>query len=107
MTNIVANIDHMVELLHEKIRLLGQLKRVLLIADLLGLPPKEVKGKVGTHVSGTHHGKTPWGSAEFVIKVDGVPKATFPLLQVPLDLWPDDMRQSYEMNEKRKARHVR
>jgi len=44
------NIDNLCDLLRKQIKLYGELKRSCRIADLLGVPPKELKGKIGTRV---------------------------------------------------------
>lgn len=98
--DIFESIDTMVALLHKKIETYGQMKRALRIAELAGVPPKELKGMVGTRViEGPHMGR-PWLRATFVLKIDDT-KTEFPLVGVHHDLWPDDLLAQYRRHNRR------
>jgi hypothetical protein len=84
-------IDKAIANLHEQIANFTELKKLCMIADLLGMPPKSVKGKITTQVtetgSGTYH--DPWLRATYSIRVgDGEPQV-FALADVPTLLWPE------------------
>lgn len=104
MSDIHNNIDEMITLLRKKIDLLGELKRALMIADLVGIPPRELKQRITTGVRGTGNVSTynpkPWLHMIYTVRVgDGAPQE-FPLKEVPLALWPDDMAAAYHKHKK-------
>lgn len=100
---VFENLDEMVGLLHKQIALYGQLKRGLMMANIIGIPPKEIKGKLSSAVytQGTSLYARPWRTQELVIRLDGVEVARKKLVDVPLDFWPDDVRAEYERQQKR------
>ena len=101
------NIDKMVDLLHQKIALMLQLKKALLIADLIGVPPKEL-GAVRSSVVDTKvlylTESAPWKHKQLVVQRDSGERYTFPLTEVPRYLWPEDVQQAWERMVKRKAK---
>ena len=96
MTDIFQNIDELNVLLHRKIELLGELKRALRIAELVGRSPKDM-GKVTIRVSRNawSHDPRPWQKATFSVRVGDDPWEDFALSQVHKDLWPEDLLQVY------------
>jgi hypothetical protein len=82
------NIDELVSLLHRNIDLLLELKRALLIADLLGMKPKEMTGKIGIRVQTT--GYRPRLSDEMIVTLDGAEMLRKPLRDVPREFWPPE-----------------
>ena len=96
------NIDNLCDLLRKQIKLYGELKYSRRIADLLGVPPKELKGKIGTrvHAIGVSTFRRQWNMDELVIRRDGEEVFRAKLIDVHQDLWPDDVRAEY-------ARHVK
>lgn len=96
--DIFESIDLMIELLTKQIANHRELKKALRIAEQLGVPPKELKGKVSTSFRNGARSKfdqRPWVKSELVITHDGT-KYEFPLLMVHKDLWPEDMLKKYE-----------
>lgn len=81
-TNIFESIDEMVSLCQRKIDLLGQMKRALRIAELLGVHP--------------------WKTTVLRVWVDDDPVREFKLVDVHLELWPKDLRAAFERNERKK-----
>ena len=99
----VAAIDDLIVLLHKKIELMGQLKRALLLADLLGMRPNQITGKLRRGVYDVDR-RTVQRWRGFVLRVtyDGKERE-FPLKDVHLDLWPADLRAEYERHMRRRA----
>ena len=97
------NIDRMRDLMKQQIEKYGELKRACRIADLLGVPPKELTGKVSSaiHDNGCPLYARPWNTREIVIRRDGEEVFRAKLKDIPQDLWPDDVRAEYERNQKR------
>ena len=102
------NIDRMCGLLTKQIELYGELKRTCRIADLLGVPPKELKGKVRMDVydGGAPLYARPWRTRELVIRRDGAEAFRAKLIDVHQDLWPEDVRAEYERHQKRNKPRV-
>ncbi|MEI2420851.1 hypothetical protein V6O07_11310, partial [Arthrospira platensis SPKY2] len=84
MTDIIDNIDELIALTEKKVALLRDLRRCLMLAALIGVEPKDIKGKIsaGLHVHGTSQ-VAPWRNYEFYVRLDGVEVYRKPLLSVP------------------------
>ena len=97
------NIDRMVDLLHQQIEQYGKLKQACRIADLLGVSPKSLTGKVssGVYAPGYSTFRRRWMMEEFIIRRDGEEVFRAKLIDVPQDLWPDDVRAEYALHQKR------
>jgi hypothetical protein len=96
------NIDHLTELLTKQIELYKELKRACRIADLLGVPPKELTGKVAAGTYSTNSSlHYRWRTTEFVVRREGAEVFRAKLIDIPQDLWPDDIRAEYERYLKR------
>ena len=97
------NVDKLCDLLRQQIKLHGELKRAMRIADLLGVKPSELTGSVVTRVisSGRHHRR--WVYDAFVIRRDGKEVFRAKLIDVHQDLWPDDVRKDYRIWKQRAA----
>jgi hypothetical protein len=97
------NIDHLCDLLRQQIEQYGKLKRACRIADLLGVPPKELTGKVtaGMFDPGGSTFRRRWVECEFIIRREGEEVFRAKLKDIPQDLWPDDVRAEYERHQKR------
>jgi hypothetical protein len=97
------NMDALIGKLHEQIALYKQLKRALMLANVIGVPPKEIKGKLRASVR--NYGRPlynkPWMQDELVVELDGVEVARKRLIDVPLDLWPEPIRAEYERVQRR------
>lgn len=100
---VFTNIDEMLALLHKQIELYGEMKRALMLANLIGIPPKDIKGKMscGVYTNGAPLYARPWRTQELVVRLDGVEVVRKKLIDVPLDLWPDDVRVEYARHQKR------
>jgi hypothetical protein len=46
----------------------------------------------------------PWRIQELVVRLDGEEVARKKLIDVPLDLWPEDIRAQYERHQRRPRR---
>ena len=97
------NIDKMISLTERKIETLRQIKKVYMLANLIGQHPNQIKGKLSTYVD--NHGvplyARPWRTQELVVRLDGEEVARKKLIECPLDLWPEDIRAEYERQQKR------
>ena len=103
-SNLLASIERLLELGEKKSAALQQLRRLVLIADMLHLPIAKVEGVVSTYVSeprtvGLHR----WRGADLVILHENV-EHRFPLVQAPLELWPPHLRTEYELHKKKSRR---
>jgi len=107
-SNIYESIDEMVRLCHEKIQLMGELKRALMLAELIGRKPGDLKWTLTVRWQEGTSSFFPWtGTVMHVCEnhPDGPINHAFDMLdQVPRDLWPEHLRHGYEMQEARAAR---
>jgi len=100
-TNIYENINELIELCQHKIETLEQLKRALMLADLMGVKPSQLKEKVSTRVSEGHGSIRPWKDATLhitrVFSDGSEQKYQFNLIEdnVPIDLWPPHLAADY------------
>ena len=103
------NLDHMRDLLVKQVELYGELKRSCRIADLLGVPPNKLTGKVTAGVcdNGAPLYSRTWRTRELVIRRDGEEVFRAKLIDVHQDLWPDDVRAEYARHVKRNSRVMR
>jgi hypothetical protein len=102
------NLDRMCGLLTKQIELYGELKRSCRIADLLGVPPKELKGKASMGVYPTNNSVFHrWRTMEFIIRRDGTEAFRAKLIDVHQDLWPEEVRTEYARHVKRNSRVMR
>lgn len=100
MSDVYQSIDDLIVLCEKKVALLRDLKKALLLADLIGVPAKEVKGSIRHGVCDLEHRLTRrWKGMVLRVTYDGVTN-DHPLLDVPHDLWPADVLVEY-------MRHVR
>mgnify|MGYP003645630831 FL=1 len=100
--DIYESFDKMMALCHEKIRLMGELKKGLRMADLLGVPAKDIKGKLRARVrEGNGNRWRPWVGAVYTLQLDDGPVHEFQLIDVHKDLWPADMLTAYTRWENR------
>lgn len=87
--------------LHEKMaETLRDLRRCIMIADLIDMPVGQIKGKISTGVRQTGTGhiplySRPWLSSEFIVRIDGEQVFCRPMAEVPVELWPDNLRDEY------------
>lgn len=103
-TQLLTSIEELLRLGDEKAATLQQLKRLVLIADLLGLPLAKVEGKVSTYVQEpSPRSFLRWTGAEFVVRHDGQ-EHRFPLVSTPIDLWPSHLRDEYDRHMSKKKR---
>ena len=102
--NIYESFDKMTALCHEKIRLMGELKRALRMADLLGVPARSIKGKLR---AGIQHGNNsqfrPWVGAVYTLQIDDGEVHRFPLSKVHVDLWPADILAAHQRWQRHEA----
>jgi hypothetical protein len=107
MADVYDNIDKMVALCRKKIELMIELKKALRLAELLGIPPKELKQKVSVTIKDTgpssSYNPRPWLFKVLSVRVGDAPWQDFALRDVHHDLWPVDMKQAYAKWEKHKA----
>ena len=94
--DIYDNIDEMVALCRKKIELMIELKKALRLAELLGVPPKDLKDKVTTSMTGGKSAILPWQGAIFSVRVGDGPWEDYALTDVHHDLWPADMLEQFD-----------
>jgi len=64
-------IDRAIANAQDIVATLTELKKAYMIAELLGLPPKSIKGKTGTKITQLGYGAKPWLKSTFHIRVEG------------------------------------
>ena len=102
--NAADSIDHMVELLHKQIENYRKLQKALLLADLLGVPPKDIKEPLRHSVRKGDSMFRPWVGAVLSVRVGDGPYEDFLLTDVDRRLWPEDMQQAYVLWQKHLTR---
>ena len=103
--NAADNIDHMIELLHEQIENYRKLQRALLLAELIGVPPKEVKERLRTrYINLSSSVFTPWKTTVLAVRVGDGATQEFKLKDIDQRLWPEDVRQAYARWQKTSRR---
>ena len=93
-------IDHMIELLHQQIDTYRQLQKGLLLAELLGVPPKEIKEPLRHSIRKGDRPIRPWAGAILYVRIGDGATYEFKLTDVDRRLWPEDVRQAYERWQK-------
>jgi hypothetical protein len=87
-------IDKAIANLHEQIATFIEFKKLFMIATLLGMPPKSIKGKITMQItetgSGSYHNHKPWLRATYSIRVEDGEPQVFALKDVPTLLWPEE-----------------
>ena len=94
-TNIIDNIDQMIQLCHDKIETLVKLKKALLLADLLGVPPKDLKEPVRFTIRKGDNTFRPWVGSTMSVRVGAGPYEDFKMTDVDRRLWPEDMQEAW------------
>lgn len=104
-TKLIGLLENSIRLHHECIETMEKMIKMAHIANLLGRPLKEVKGKVSSGVTcyGTSLLARPWIEEYYRVSIDGEEVFKVPLKDVPLALWPADMRAEYERHLRRVA----
>jgi len=105
---LFEQMDKLIELELKKIELMRQLKRAYMLANVIGQHPNQIKGKLSTYVytNGAPLYARPWRTQELVVRLDGEEVARKKLIDVPLDLWPEDIRAEYERQQKRNKKET-
>ena len=103
----VDNMDRMTELLHKQIETYRELQRALLLADLLGVPPKDIKGPLRYSVRKGDSVLKPWVGAVLSVRVGDGPYEDFLLTDVDRRLWPEDMQQAWGRWQKQQEKKKR
>lgn len=102
--DLYENMDDLITACHRQIELLIEMRKALLLADLLGVKPSALKETVRTKVnhSGVTYDPTPWKRAVLSVRVGHGEWQDFPLADVNRRLWPDDMQQAYDKWQKKR-----
>lgn len=101
-TNLIDNIDEMIRLKHEAIETLTKMKRALLLADLLGVSPKDLKEPVRSTVRSGDNTFRPWVGAVLSVRVGDGPYEDFKMTDVDRRLWPEDMQKAWDRWQRNK-----
>lgn len=103
---LFEQMDELIELELKKVELLRQLKKAYMLANVIGQHPNQIKGKLTTavHTYGAPLYVRQGRTQELVVRLDGEEVARKKLIDVPLDLWPEDIRAEYERQQKRNMR---
>lgn len=103
---LLDKLQKSIDLLGIQIDLMQQLRQMVMLSNIMNMPIKEITGKVSTsiHTHSRPFYPKPWLKDELVIKLDGEEVARKKLIDVPLDLWPEDIRAEYERQQKREMR---
>lgn len=100
--------DDLIELELKKVDLMRQLKKAYMLANVIGQHPSQIKGRLATHIqtNGAPLYARPWRTRELVVRLDGEEVARKKLIDVPLDLWPEDIRAEFERQQKRNKKEI-
>ena len=103
---LLDKLQESIDLHYKQIETMTQMRRLVMLSNIMDMPIKEITGKVSTsvHAYGRPLYSKPWLENEFVIKLDGEEVVRKKLVTVPLDFWPDDVRAEYERHQKRNKR---
>jgi len=101
---LLDKLQESIDLHHKQIKTMQELRRLVMLSNIMDMPIKEITGKVSTsvHDVGRRLHARPWGNLEFVIKLDGEEVVRKKLVTVPTEFWPDDVRANYERQLKRR-----
>ena len=97
MKDMIDNIDRMIELTTQKIALLHELKKALLLSEIIGIPPKEIHGKISFRA-------TDFGPVEFIVEMDGVEVHRRKMADTPTCFWPDWYKNRQRLAQKQNRR---
>lgn len=105
---LFEKMDQLIALQEKQAATMRELKRAYMLANLIGMHPRDIKGGLSTaiYAPGAPAFVKPWLRQEFIVRLDGEEVARKKLTDVPLDLWPDDIRRAYETHQ-RKTRRAR
>lgn len=105
---LFESLDKVIELKLRQIELLRELKKSYLLANVIGQHPNQIKGRLTTaiHTYGAPIYARPWRVQELVVRLDGEEVARKKLIDVPLDLWPEDVRVEYERYHRRNKKET-
>lgn len=103
---LLDKLQESIDLHYKQIETMQQMRRLVMLSNIMDMPIKEITGKVSTsvHTCGRPLYSRPWLENEFVIKLDGEEVVRKKLVTVPLEFWPDDVRAEYERQQKRNMR---
>lgn len=102
-----TNVDKLIELHEKQNDLMRQLKRAMRMADLVGIPPKEIKGPLVHKVREGPSAFRPWAGAIYSIRIGDGPWEDFLLTNVHRDLWPDHLREPFDRWERSRDRRIK
>ena len=99
-----AKMDQMIDLCFRKIDTMRELKRALRLCQLLDVKPSEMPAGVRTTVTEGARMTDPWKGAVLQVHYATGEQRTFPLTDVHLELWPDELRERYTRDVDRKVK---
>ena len=101
--DLLDKLQESIDLHYRQIETMQQMRRLVMLFNIMDMPIKEITGKVSTsvHDYGRPLYSKPWLENEFVIKLDGEEVVRKKLVTVPLEFWPDNVRAEYERQQKR------
>lgn len=105
---LFEDMDALIKLELRKVELLRQLKRGYMLANVIGQHPKQIKGSLSTRVY-DYNGRLssePWRRIDLGVELNGKEVARKKLVDVPLELWPDNLRAAYERHVKRNRKET-
>ena len=100
---LFEQMDELIALHDKQTALMRELKRAYMLANVIGMHPKDIKGKLSvyTYTHGVPLYSRPWLQHELVVQLDGEEVARKKLIDVHQDLWPTDIRDEYQRHLKR------
>lgn len=103
--DLLDKLQESIDLHYKQIETMKQMRRLVMLSNIMDMPIKEITGKVSTsvHAYGRPLYSKPWLENEFVIKLDGDEVVRKTLINVPLEFWPEDVRAEYERVQRRKT----
>jgi hypothetical protein len=101
---LFEQMDQLIALKLKHVDLMRQLKKGYMLANMIGMHPNQIKGAMSDRILPGGRLSHPWIGTEFVVRLAGEEVARKKLTDVPLELWPDDIRTQYQRHQKREVK---
>ena len=106
--DLLDKLQESIDLHYKQIETMQQMRRLVMLSNIMDMPIKEITGRVSTsvHAYGRPLYSKPWLEDEFVVKLDGEEVVRKKLVTVPAEFWPGGVRAEYERQQKRNKKEI-
>mgnify|MGYP001154456646 CR=1 FL=1 len=106
--DLLDKLQESIDLHYKQIDTMQQMRRLVMLSNIMDMPIKEITGRVSTsvHTYGRPLYSKPWLEDEFVVKLDGEEVVRKKLVTVPAEFWPGGVRAEYERQQKRNKKEI-